>query len=278
MRWLIVAVTLIVCLVPASWAAIFGNNDLDALTQAGTPNQCYLSGGSALPAGRIYVGAGADRRFAGSGATVGAADIVVTAAHLMTRIVDGGRVRFVVWEGTPDDCREVTYDATAALIGTRHPVQDPSRDYAVLKLSAPVAAYSPLKLGSSGAAAAARAGGSIRIAGFAGHPSTRLGRDLSMVSCRGYAMPVWDPQWRVADSLIVFNCDTATGMSGAPIIAGRTMIGIVTGAMNYSEGAAFNLTDNFNFGYAVEPTLANAVTCMRKGTGCGNFEVLSLAD
>lgn len=278
MRWLAVAAMVVACLVPTARGAIFGENDLDSLTRAGTPNQCFLKGANALPVGRIYVGTGADRRFAGSGATVGAGDIVVTAAHLMTRIADGGQVRFVVWEGTPEGCREVTYEARAVLVGTRHPVQDPSRDYAILKLGKSVAAYSPLKLGSSGAAAGARAGGSIRIAGFAGHQSTRLGRDLSIVSCRGYAMPVWDPQWRVADSLIVFNCDTATGMSGAPIIAGRTMVGIVTGAMNYSEGAAFNLTDNFNFGYASEPTLGRAIGCMRGSSGCGGFEVLSLGD
>jgi V8-like Glu-specific endopeptidase len=86
---------------------------------------------------------------------------------------------------------------------------------------------------------------------------------------------VWDPQWTIADSLIVFDCDTATGMSGSPILMGRTLVGIATASMNLSEGKPFNLADNFNFGYALEPSLGRAIACVRAG-GCKGFDVREL--
>jgi hypothetical protein len=265
---------------PAATGAIFGANDLDRLTRAGTPNQCYFKPNAALPVGRIYITGNGDRRSAGSGAVVGAGDIVVTAGHLFetgsgSRLGPGAGVSFAIWEGTPEDCRLVDHRAELVLIGTHHPVQEPSRDYAILKLRSPVSAYPPLKLGTPGGAATARAGGSITVAGFAGHRSTHLGRDLSIVGCRGYPMPVWDPQWTIADSLIVFDCDTTTGMSGSPILVGRTFVGIATGAMNLSEGLPFNLTDNFNFGYALEPSLGRAIACVKAGS-CTGFDVREL--
>jgi hypothetical protein len=266
--------------VPAATAAIFGANDLDRLTRAGTPNQCYLKGAAALPVGRIYITGNGDRQTAGSGAVVGSSNIVVTAGHLFetgssNRLRPGAGVSFAIWEGTPANCRLVDHPADLVLVGTQHPVQQPSRDYAVLRLRNPVTAYAPLKLGSPGGAGAARAGGRITVAGFAGHRSTHLGRDLSVVTCRGYAMPVWDPQWTIADSLIVFDCDTATGMSGSPILMGRTLVGIATASMNLSEGNPFNLTDNFIFGYALEPSLGRAIACVKAG-GCEGFDVRDL--
>ena len=275
-RW-IVALAFAGLAAPAT-AAIFGSNDLDSLTRAGTPNQCYLKASGAPPVGRVYILSGGDRRMAGSGATVGSGNIVVTAGHLFRtdnadHLRPGDRVVFSVWEGTPSDCRLVDHAASEVLIGTEVPVRAPSRDYAVLKLATPLTAYPPLGLGSPGMASAARAGGHIRIAGFAGHQSTHLGLDLSVEGCRGYAMPVWDPQWTIADSLIVFDCDTATGMSGSPLYVGRTFIGIATSAMNLSQGNAFNFKDNFNFGYALEPSLLRAVGCVRTGASCKGFDV-----
>jgi hypothetical protein len=263
------------------FAAIFGTNDLDRLTRAGTPNQCHLKASSAPPVGRIYITGNGDRKTAGSGAVVGSGNIVITAGHLFetgtsNRLAGGHGISFGIWEGTPDNCRFVDYPAELVLIGSKKPIHEPSRDYAVIKLKAPVTAYPPFKLGGAGSASGARGGGKISVAGFAGHSSTNRGRDLSVVSCRGYKMPVWDPMWTIADSLLVFDCDTATGMSGAPILSGRSVVGIVTGAMNFSEGKAFNLTDNFNFGYAMESSLIRAVACVRSGKGCGAFDVREL--
>lgn len=278
-RWFAVLAALVVA--TPVFAAIFGGNDLDRLTRAGTPNQCHLKASSAPPVGRIYITGNGDRKTAGSGALVGSGNIVITAGHLFetgtaNRLGGGHGISFAMWEGTPDNCRLVDYPAELVLIGSKKPIHEPSRDYAVIRLKTAVTAYSPLKLGSPGMAGAARGGGKITIAGFAGHSSTNRGRDLSIVNCRGYKMPVWDPMWTIADSLLVFDCDTATGMSGSPILSGRSLVGIVTGAMNYSEGRAFNLSDNFNFGYAMEPSLGRAVACVRSGKGCGGFDVREL--
>jgi hypothetical protein len=268
-------------------AAIFLDNDLDALTRAGTPNQCYLASGAASPpSGRIEIGTGGSRHAVGSGDIVLHGNIAVTAGHLFRtnggkdKLKPGDSVYFSVWEGTPNKCRLVRHRAKELIIGPQSPVRQPSRDYAVLKLEDPVTAYKPLRLGSAGMVSSARGGGRITIAGFAGHRSTNHGRDLSIVSCRGYPMPVWDPIWTKAESLLVFDCDTATGMSGAAITvvqgsgtkAVRYLVGIAHSAMNLSQGKSFNLSDNFNFGYALEPTLRAAIACLHSGSGCGPFE------
>ncbi|MEQ1901016.1 MAG: trypsin-like peptidase domain-containing protein [Devosia sp.] len=266
-----------------SLANTFGDNDLDALTRAGTPNQCYLkSGTSSPPSGRVFVVRGGSKYPMGSGDLVLHGDIAVTAGHLFRnnggkdKLKPGDRVVFSIWEGSPKNCRRVDHAVSEIIIGPKVPVAEPSRDFGVLKLEQPVTAYKPLRLGSAGMVSSARGGGRITIAGFAGHRSTGLGRDLTVVTCRGYPMPLWDPIWTSAASLMAFDCDTATGMSGSAItvVEGGTryLVGIAHSSMNLSEGKSFNLKDNFNFGYALEPTLGAAIACLHSGSGCDRFE------
>jgi hypothetical protein len=265
----------------AGSANVIGVNELDTLVKAGTPNQCYL-GKSAPPSGRVSLVRGGSRVPVGSGDLTVHKNIVVTAAHLfitdagVSRIKPGNGVVFSTWEGTPENCRLVHHEVAELIVAAKSPVREPSRDYAVLRLREPLAAYTPLRLGSAGMVGNARAGGKITIAGFAGHRSTRQGKDLSIVSCRGYPMTLWDPIWTSANSLLVFDCDTATGMSGAAIttVSGgsRYLIGVAHSSMNLSEGKPFDISSNFNFGYALEPTLGAAIACLHSGSGCRNFQ------
>jgi len=206
----------------ARLALVFGKNQLGEMADVfGIPNQCFSSSIDDEPSvGRfIHVGPdGVETQF-GTGATVAAPDIVLTASHFLTygngRPIPAENVNFRLYEGNPLDCREVDYPVERIIHGATD--GDEANDFAVLKLVRPVQQYAPHQLASAELVARAVSGlEKLVLVGFPKHPATQNGLNYSAVSCWISAPPPLNRSFGNTN-IVVHNCDTAKGSSGAPL-------------------------------------------------------------
>lgn len=203
-------------------ALVFGKNELGEMADVfGIPNQCFSSSIDDEPSvGRfIHVGPDGSETQLGTGATVAAPDIVLTASHFLTysngRPIPAENINFRLYEGNPLDCREVDYPVERIIHGATD--GNEANDFAVLKLRRPVQRYAPHQLASAELMARAVSGlEKLVLVGFPKHPATRNGLNYSAVSCWISAPSALNRSFGNTN-IVVHNCDTMKGSSGAPL-------------------------------------------------------------
>lgn len=207
-------------------AEVFGINSIGYMTELGIPNQCWSSDpASEPPVGRIFLqrhdGTWVQN---GTGSVVESNRVVVTNAHVVAynydRLVDKEvvylppeRIRFRLYEGTPDDCREVDYDVQQATYGDffREGVVDRAQDYAVLTLVEPALAYAPQRLGHEHEFnMAVIRKKQVLMVGFPNHPDNNNGLNYAATTC--------ELNFGLYEGMrITHDCDSFPGSSGSPI-------------------------------------------------------------
>ena len=173
-------------------------------------------------------------------------DIVTTAAHVL--IGSGGQPHGSCTFQLTGSGAAVTIDPQSIKAGSQSPLSEPAtRDWAVARLTRPIANAAPYGLAPAGG----KAGGVFMVAG-GNKGADRMGAE----QCSGRGILA------ASDGLREFaiDCNAAPGSSGAALTAGHRVVGIYVGyrSTDPSRAQAFSAT-HYNFAITVEGPFRRAV-------------------
>jgi len=173
-------------------------------------------------------------------------DVITTAAHVV--IGSGGQPRGFCTFQLAGSGVTVTIDPQSIKAGSQSPLSEPTtRDWAVARLTRPIANAAPYGLAPAGG----KAGGVFMVAG-GNKGADRMGAE----QCSGRGMLA------ASDGVREFaiDCNAAPGSSGAALTAGHRVVGIYVGyrSTDPSRAQAFSAT-HYNFAITVEGPFRRAV-------------------
>lgn len=174
-------------------------------------------------------------------------DVITTAAHVL--IASGGQPRGACTFQAGGSAAPVTIDSQSIKAGSQSPLAEPAtRDWAVARLTRPVANARPYGLAPAGA----KPGGVLMVAG-GNKEADRMGAERC--NARGTLTSSSDGVREIA-----IDCSAAPGSSGAALTAAHRIVGIHVGyrSTDPSRPQAFSAT-HYNFAITVDGPFRRAV-------------------